>query len=196
MCSKNTENTNNIYPYNFGFGDVNKTEILYSTPNRPGLTSIYKRKPLFSIFGIGDYSFKPYKVAISGMYKSTTFSLVTPNNNKPIMLDDTCYFIGFDTLIEAEITQFLLNKNIAQQFIHSIAFTDAKRMITKDLLMRINLTEIIKNTNFIELKTQIEHINKQDWINYKDRLDKKDFEKNQQLEFFGKYALPAVRPSL
>ena len=77
-------------------------------------STIYKGKPMFSIFGIGDYSFKPYKVAISGMYKTTLFSLVKPNENKPIMLDDTCYFIGFDTLIEAEITRFLLNKNITQ----------------------------------------------------------------------------------
>jgi len=30
-------------------------------------SSIYNGKPLFSIFGIGDYSFKPFKVAISGL---------------------------------------------------------------------------------------------------------------------------------
>lgn len=30
---------------------------------------IYKKKARFSMFGIGDYSFKPYKVAISGFYK-------------------------------------------------------------------------------------------------------------------------------
>ncbi|MCK5169474.1 MAG: SAM-dependent methyltransferase, partial [Bacteroidales bacterium] len=79
-------------------------------------SSIYKGKPLFSIFGIGDYSFKPYKVGISGMYKTTTFSLIKPNVDKPIMLDDTCYFVGFDTLIEAEITRFLLNKQETQNF--------------------------------------------------------------------------------
>lgn len=141
-------------------------------------SSIYKGKPLFSIFGIGDYSFKPFKVAISGMYKSTLFSLIAPNNNKPIMLDDTCYFIGFDTMVEAELSQFLLNKDITQQFIRSIAFADAKRMITKDLLMRIDLTEIINNTNFTEMKSQIEHISKLDWTNYKVRLKKKVLKKN------------------
>ncbi len=30
-------------------------------------SSIYKEKPAFSIFGIGDYSFKPFKIAISGL---------------------------------------------------------------------------------------------------------------------------------
>ena len=147
-------------------------------------SSIYKGKPMFSIFGIGDYSFKPFKVAISGMYKTTIFSLVLPLNNKPIMLDDTCYFIGFDSLINAEITQFLLNKEITQQFISSIAFTDAKRMITKELLMRIDLIEIIKNINFSELKSKIAHITKIDWENYKNILKKKDCNKKLQLELF------------
>jgi hypothetical protein len=73
-------------------------------------SSIYKGKPIFSIFGIGDYSFKPYKVAISGMYKTTQFSLVKPNDGKPIMLDDTCYFVGFDTLPEAKLTWALLTQ--------------------------------------------------------------------------------------
>ena len=156
-------------------------------------SSIYKGKPIFSIFGIGDYSFKPYKVAISGMYKTTTFSLVKPMNNKPVMLDDTCYFIGFDTLIEAEITRFLLNKEIIQNFIQSIAFKDAKRMITKDLLMRIDLNEVINVTDFNELQKEIPALNINDWANYKEKVIKKDFNKNQQLNLFDKQALHTTR---
>src|SRR4030042_6165834 len=49
-------------------------------------SSIYKGKPPFSIFGIGEYSFKPYKIAISGLYKKPLFSLILPYNNKPMML--------------------------------------------------------------------------------------------------------------
>src|SRR4030065_430691 len=56
-------------------------------------SSIYKGKPQFSVFGVGDYSFKPYKVAISGLYKKPSFSLVLPFNDKHVMLDDTCYFL-------------------------------------------------------------------------------------------------------
>jgi len=152
-------------------------------------SSIYKGKPLFSIFGIGNYSFKPYKVAISGMYKTTKFSLVKVNENKPIMLDDTCYFIGFDNLIEAEITRILLNKKITQDFIKSIAFKDAKRMITKDLLMRINLNEIVNSTSFIELEEQISNIIFNDWENYKNQLRKKEIGINQQLDIFANQQL-------
>ncbi len=137
---------------------------------------------MFSIFGIGDYSFKPYKVAIAGMYKTTTFSLVKLIDNKPVMLDDTCYFIGFDTLIEAEITQTLLNKKLTQDFIQPIAFKDAKRMMTKDLLMRIDLNEIINETDFCEMQLEIPGLNIAGWESYKGELTKQLFEKNRQLD--------------
>ncbi|MEM1119067.1 MAG: hypothetical protein AAGJ18_01375, partial [Bacteroidota bacterium] len=102
-------------------------------------SSIYRGKPPFSIFGIGDYSFAKYKVAISGMYRRTTFSLVLPENGKPLMLDDTCYFIGFDTLEKAQVAQKILNSSVVQNFLKSIIFSDAKRPITKDILMRIDM---------------------------------------------------------
>jgi hypothetical protein len=99
-------------------------------------SSIYNGKPMYSIFGVGDYSFKPYKVAISGLYKQTKFTLIKPNGTV-LLLDDTCYFIGFDTLEEAQDIQSLLNQSETQEFIESFMFTDSKRAITKDLLMRI-----------------------------------------------------------
>jgi len=42
----------------------------------------------------GSLFFKPYKVAISGLYKSSHFSLLLPVDGKPVMLDDTCYLLG------------------------------------------------------------------------------------------------------
>ena len=147
-------------------------------------STIYKGKPAFSIFGIGDYSFKPFKVAISGMYKTTLFSLVKPYNNKPVMLDDTCYFIGFDTLMEAEITRFLLNKNTSQNFIQSIAFKDAKRMITKDLLMRIDLKKVMEETHFEELRTVFEHLTIGAWFDYQESIMKIHSTINMQLNLF------------
>jgi len=84
-----------------------------------------------------DYSFKPYKVAISGLYKQTKFTLIKPNGTV-LLLDDTCYFIGFDTFVEAQNIQNILNQIETQKFIESFMFTDSKRAITKDLLMRIS----------------------------------------------------------
>jgi hypothetical protein len=42
-------------------------------------STIYKNSPDFSIFGIGNYSFTPYKIVKSGLYKNGLFSLVTPD---------------------------------------------------------------------------------------------------------------------
>jgi len=37
-------------------------------------SSIYRDRPPFSVFGVGNYSFAPWKVAISGFYKSLRFT--------------------------------------------------------------------------------------------------------------------------
>lgn len=110
-------------------------------------SSIYVNKPSFSIFGIGDYSFKPFKVAISGLYKTFHFTLILPQSNKPVMLDDTCYLLGFDKVEFAVYTLILLNSETTKDFLQSITFSDAKRTFTKDVLMRI---DVLKLANWID----------------------------------------------
>lgn len=122
-------------------------------------SSIYNNKPLFSIFGIGDYSFKPFKVAISGLYKTFHFTLIMPQDNKPVMLDDTCYLIGFDKIEFAVYTLILLNSDTTVQFLQSITFPDAKRTFTKDVLMRIDLLELAKHIDKADLQTELETLN-------------------------------------
>ncbi len=118
-------------------------------------SSIYRGKPAFSIFGIGDYSFAPYKVAISGLYKTFHFTIITPNkDNKPVMLDDTCYFIGFENVEEAAFITTLLNSSCVKQFLKSISFPDSKRMITKDILMKIDLRKALKCSNIEQIEEQ------------------------------------------
>ena len=41
-------------------------------------SSIYENRPRFSVFGIGPYSFAPWKIAISGLYKNISFVVVPP----------------------------------------------------------------------------------------------------------------------
>lgn len=106
-------------------------------------SSIYKNRPRFCMFGIGDYTFKKYKVIISGLYKQTSFSLVSEIDGKTAVCDDTCYMLGFDDYNVAWLTLKLLNSQQIQDFINSICFYDAKRAINKDLLMRINLLPAI-----------------------------------------------------
>jgi hypothetical protein len=126
-------------------------------------SSIYKDKPNFSIFGIGDYSFAKYKIGISGFYKSTHFTLVSPNNSKPIMLDDTCYFIGFNELKMAQIAHCLVNSDLVQKFLKSIIFSDSKRTINKDVLMRIDFEKAFENYAFENAKESISGLKIEHW---------------------------------
>ncbi len=129
-------------------------------------SSIYNNKPSFSIFGIGDYSFKPFKVAISGLYKTFHFTLVLPQDNKPVMLDDTCYLIGFDKIEFAIYSLILLNSDTAVRFLQSITFPDAKRTFTKDILMRIDLLELAKQINKKELQLKLEMLSEKYKLNF------------------------------
>ena len=133
-------------------------------------SSIYKDKPSFSIFGVGDYSFAPYKVAISGLYKSTHFTLVSPSNSKPIMLDDTCYFIGFESLKMAEIAHYLVNSEIVQKFLKSIIFSDSKRSINKDTLMRIDFTRAFESTDYEQASKEIKGLEPEHWEKFSEMI--------------------------
>ncbi len=119
-------------------------------------SSIYKGKPAFSIFGVGNYSFALFKVAISGLYKTSAFSLVLPATGKPLMLDDTCYFIGFENYADAVFTFAALNSKPVQDFLNAIVFWDSKRAITKDILMRIDLAKAVNCLNFSGMLKSLE----------------------------------------
>ena len=102
-------------------------------------SAIYRNRSPYSMFGIGGYTFKPYKVVVSSLYKQPHFTLLRPINGKCVVPDDTCYQIGFDRLEDAEVILRLLSSMQVTNFIRSISFPDSKRTITKDILMRINL---------------------------------------------------------
>lgn len=113
-------------------------------------SSIYKNKPPYSIFGIGDYSFKNWKIAISGLYKKLNFCLVSPLNNKPVMFDDTVNFLSFDTEKEARFIYTLLTSHPALECLDAMIFWDNKRPITIDILQRLSLKELAKELDVLE----------------------------------------------
>ena len=105
-------------------------------------SSIYKKRHRFSVFGVGDYAFSPWKVAISGFYKKLAFAVVGSVEGKPIVLDDTGYFAACSTEEEAVLIASLLNSEAARGFFSSYVFWDAKRPITVDLLRRLDLSAV------------------------------------------------------
>ncbi len=114
-------------------------------------SSIYKNKAPFSIFGIGKYAFRPYKIAISGMYKEPRFALVEPIDNQLVMFDDTCYYLGFDSYEEALFGCTALNSRISKDLLEALAFQDSKRPYTKEVLMRVTISKILKELTFDEI---------------------------------------------
>jgi len=108
-------------------------------------SSIYKGRPRFSMFGVGDYSFAPWKVAISGLYKRLEFRSVGPYRDKPVVLDDTCYFYPCATRDKAEYVLELLNSTAAQEFFSAFVFWDAKRPINVEILRLLDLGALAKD---------------------------------------------------
>jgi hypothetical protein len=114
-------------------------------------SSIYRNRPRFCVFGIGEYSFAPYKIAVSGLHKSAEFRLVGPIDGKPVFFDDTCYLLPFEDPTEAAIVTTLLQAEPASDFFRSLAFWDSKRPITKKLLQRIDLAAVAQLTEHDDL---------------------------------------------
>ncbi|MHA1475415.1 MAG: hypothetical protein ACTSQ5_09530 [Promethearchaeota archaeon] len=146
-------------------------------------SKIYINKPLFSIFGIGDYTFKPFKIGVSGFYKKLNFCLIKPQDDKPVILDDTSYFLFFDKLMDAFFTWVFLNFPDVKEFLSSIVFINSKRPYKKEVLMRLNYAKLIEKCTFSKFQSfyqkNIESelkmaINESDFNGFKDGLKKSD----------------------
>lgn len=108
-------------------------------------SKIYLSAPRFALFGVGEYSYAPFKVAVSGFYKDPVFSLLS--GEKPIMLDDTCYFIAFNDKQLAQVCMLLLNSDVVKNFYRSVAFLDNKRPFSKKVLEKLDMAEALKRVN-------------------------------------------------
>ncbi len=105
-------------------------------------SSIYKNKPAFSVFGVGPYTFAPWKIAISGFYKKLCFVKVGPVRGRPVVFDDTIYFLPCWSEEEACFVEALLHSEPAQGFLHSMIHWDEKRPITVEVLHRLSLHKL------------------------------------------------------
>ena len=103
---------------------------------------IYRGKPPFSIFGVGAYTFQPWKVAIAGLAKELAFRVVGPHRGKPVVLDDTCYFVGCASEAEARELHARVSSPAAREFYEAYVFWDAKRPITSELLGRLDTRKL------------------------------------------------------
>jgi hypothetical protein len=114
-------------------------------------SSIYQAQPRFALFGVGPYSFAPFKVAVSGLHHSPRFQAVGPIQGRPVFFDDTCYLVPCSSAAQAALLTALCNHPIALEAASSLIFPDSKRKITKGLLQRIDLSAILKQAEPDEL---------------------------------------------
>jgi hypothetical protein len=108
-------------------------------------SSIYNSRMPFALFGIGDYAFVPWKVAVSGLHRTPRFALIGPVDKKPVLFDDTCYFLPFQDEHEARVVAEILNSEECREFLASLTFTDSKRPVTVELLQRLNIRAIAED---------------------------------------------------
>jgi hypothetical protein len=105
-------------------------------------STIYSNKPAFMLFGVGTYSLAPFKVVISGFYKTPVFRVLGPSpGGLPPLVDDTCYLLPFEGSDDAHACADYLNGEAVQALLGSLADRTAKRPYTKELLSRIAAPE-------------------------------------------------------
>lgn len=114
-------------------------------------SSIYRGAPEFSLFGLGDYSFARFKVALSGFYYEPRFALLADPAGRPVMLDDTCYFLAAPSFEVGYALMLLLNCVPVQEFLRSLTFADAKRPYTQKLLGRLDVAKVAARLSVTEL---------------------------------------------
>lgn len=95
---------------------------------------IYHDGPSFAVFGVGDYAFRPWRIAICGLYKSLRFRLVGPMEDKPVMFDDTVYYLSFETEEQARTTLERITTPDTLSLYDSLIFWDEKRPIKTSVL--------------------------------------------------------------
>ena len=65
---------------------------------------------------------------------------------RPVMVDDTCYFIPCQSQEEAALLFELLASATAKEFLNSLVFPDSKRPITADVLRRLSFVELARSS--------------------------------------------------
>jgi len=106
---------------------------------------IYTKSGPFSIFGVGGYTFHPWKIAIGALYKKLDFRLVGPVSGKPVVFDDTVYFIGFATEAEARRALAKLDSMEVREFLGSMIFWDDMRPVKTEILNRVDLVAALQS---------------------------------------------------
>lgn len=101
-------------------------------------SSIYQKRPIFSLFGIGAYTHQHFKVAVGSLYSEPIFQLLEPAPRRAV-IDDTCYSLNTDERAEAIYLLAILRLASTRDFLLAISTAGDKRRFSKDVLSRLYL---------------------------------------------------------
>jgi hypothetical protein len=76
---------------------------------------------------------------VSGFYKSWQFVAVGPAKGRPVLCDDTCYFLPCRSAIEARQRAAVLNSEQGREFFSAFVFNQSKRPLTAEILNLLDL---------------------------------------------------------
>lgn len=136
FIGESTEHIQNLAPKTWEYLEAHSKYL----ENRK--SKIYKNNSRFSIFGVGSYTFAPWKIAICGLYKKLDFRLVGKMYGKSTIFDDTVYFLSFENEQAAHRTFTLLTSSTAVEFYSSMIFWDEKRPIKSSILNSLDLSAL------------------------------------------------------
>ena len=80
--------------------------------------------------------------SVSSFRSELNFRVLGPVRDLPVLVDDTCYFLPFETELEARRAAARLAHPRARAFLLSRSFADAKRKITRRALQRLDLQRV------------------------------------------------------
>ena len=135
--------------------------------------------PFYSIFGIGEYSFKPFKIVWSCMGYDPTFTVVSKTDdkflgNKLIMPDNTIGSISVDNKQEAHFICSILNSKKIEKSLESLS-SGSKWGISISMIKSIPIPKFDKaDTNHIrlaELSIQAHHKNGVDVLDIENEIN-------------------------
>jgi hypothetical protein len=110
-------------------------------------SSVYRSAPPFALFGIGPYTFAPYKAAVAGLHRPALFRAIGPVDGRPTVFDDTCYILPCASALEAAVLTAACNGPAARGVLRALTFADAKRPVTKSVLRMIDLGAVLERAD-------------------------------------------------
>jgi len=97
-------------------------------------SSIYRKRPPFALFGLGPYTFAPWKIAVSAFHADAKFRVVGPIAGQPVVLDDTSCMLPFADEATARACAAKFARAGYRDQLAARRFVAAKRPITVALL--------------------------------------------------------------